>query len=142
MNQESLVERVKELSRSKPNQRDWTVKEEEMVYRLYYSELEIASEEQLRYRIKRYSSKLHIVKKQWFVLLLKQFPTEENFSIFESTGCYHREILNLLISEPDVTISTLQLIIRRVTSRKKRSPYWRALRRIGQLLKDSWSYEI
>lgn len=133
-------QRVLEIHEQKPNPETWTLKEEELVYRFHYTEVDDASESTLRYCIARYS-RYTCIRIQWLVLLLSQFPTDVNYDILEKTypcgDLRFKKTLKRLISLPTISIPTLQLIARRrANSGRRKKIYHLALKRIKEMVKE------
>lgn len=150
---DTLWKQVQEIWLRKPDQSKHTLQEDEMVYRWYYSEMETATEEQLHYRIAKYSnmrySRKQSVNAQWFVLLISQYPNTRNYDTLEAGypdgQPRFRKILRRVIDLPDVSKEALELIVRKNASNRARTRkrlHRRATERLEKMRMEAWDPAI
>jgi hypothetical protein len=119
-----MNKRVCEIWRRENNPDRLTAKEHEFVYRYHHMFVDDASEQTLKYYIDRYS-KSGVLNQAWLVLLLAQYPTNENYDLFVRL-CAHKDdllvaVLRGLLKKPEISSATLTLVVTRLVTTRKRN---------------------
>jgi len=141
-----LLQSSRLIMKSKPNHNTWSVKENEVIYRWFYSSMEVPSQENLHFMLYLLRGDKFKYTRWWFCKLLSLYPTQANWEMFldyydNQYMVYHRIIWEILNKE-NVSIEGLRLIVTNLSAFKSKGTYRLASKILAKAEYRSISYEI